>query len=388
MGVDKGQVRFGQDEGSEKVQREVYQSQQQKKGAQDTRREAIRGSDLRAANNRGTVEMEGRKDKAGKERTVVVTNMNEAVRVGASEPLKVHNNNECVPASNLELYKWHEVKRAGKENLNPGDPCIITQGKTSMGSRDSQMVGTDEDLIEPFRMSMEEGVLAPRATDARTQDQCGFSKQSYQNWGFKHSVRREAEGFSGGIWILWNLDDLLVDVVMLEDQFIHCNLVMSGTKMCFTAVYASPNEQRRHRTWDMLLTLSQEITDPWLLAGDFNDIKTPMKQKGVVESVRLDRCLCNVLWQEKFANAQIKVVSRVCSDHHPLVVCLEAPNKGYRHKPFRYEAAWQMHGTFDEVVRENWLGEDEAHAKLSSLKQSLVQWNKDIFGNIESRGGS
>ncbi|KAI9120044.1 hypothetical protein K1719_009013 [Acacia pycnantha] len=91
------------------------------------------------------------------------------------------------------------------------------------------------------------------------------------------------------------------------------------------------------------------------------------------------------LWQEKFVNAEVKVVPRVCSDHHPLVVCLEASNICYRHKPFRYEAAWQMHGNFEVVIKENWQGEDEAHVKLSNLKQSLVQWNKDTFGNIESK---
>ncbi|KAI9117743.1 hypothetical protein K1719_011158 [Acacia pycnantha] len=76
--------------------------------------------------------------------------------------------------------------------------------------------------------------------------------------GFKQSVRREAEGFSGGIWILWNLEELVVDVILLDEQFIHCNLCLEGKKMAFTAVYASPNETRRHRIWDILYNYSTD----------------------------------------------------------------------------------------------------------------------------------
>ncbi|KAI9127967.1 hypothetical protein K1719_000960 [Acacia pycnantha] len=274
LGVDKGHVSVGQGVGDEKVQREEHQRLRQRKGPQDTRREANRGSEVRAANDRGVSEMEGRKEKVGKERTAMVTNKNKDVGVGSSDPLKVHNSTECVPVGNLELYKWHGVKRAGKENLNPGDPCLIAQGKTSMANRDSQMFETGKVLIEPVETSMEEGVLAPRVTDARGQASSILR-------------RKEAEGFSGNR-ILWNLDDLLVDVVIFGRTIYSFQSVMSGTKMCLTTVYASPNELRRHRTWDMLLTLSQEINDPWLLVGILTILKHPWSKKGVGESVKLD----------------------------------------------------------------------------------------------------
>ncbi|KAI9114744.1 hypothetical protein K1719_014442 [Acacia pycnantha] len=230
-------------------------------------------------------------------------------------------------------------------------------------------------------------ILEPRVSGT-------LANRIIKNWGFKHSVKREAEGFSGGIWILWNLDDLIVDVLGVDEQFIHCHLCLNNKKMFFTAVYASPSEQRRHRTWDSLLNLSQEMAEPWLLAGEFNEIKTPMEQRGGgrvnetrcskfndwiqdcslidleangpfytwkgpkwdgLERVykRLDRCLCNVLWQAQFVNTVIKVIPRVCSDHHPIVVCLEAENRCCRVRPFRYEVAWQLHENFEEIVREN-----------------------------------
>ncbi|KAI9083412.1 hypothetical protein K1719_034626 [Acacia pycnantha] len=196
-----------------------------------------------------------------------------------------------------------------------------------------------------------------------------------KSWGFQYSVRREAEGFSGGIWILWNQEDLLVDVIEMQDQFIHCRLGVGSKEMLFTAVYASPNEQRRHRAWDRLLHLSLEITEPWLLVGDYNDIKSPLEQKGGgrvnearcrgfnswiqncnlidlqasgpfftwkgpqwegLERVykRLDRCLCNVAWQTQFQDADIRIIPRVCSDHHPILVKLESEQRRSKVIPF------------------------------------------------------
>ncbi|KAI9071964.1 hypothetical protein K1719_046075 [Acacia pycnantha] len=49
--------------------------------------------------------------------------------------------------------------------------------------------------------------------------------------------------------------------------------------MLFTAIYANPNEQRRRQLWDDLLDLANEATKPWLIAGDFNEIRTPSEQK-------------------------------------------------------------------------------------------------------------
>lgn len=100
-----------------------------------------------------------------------------------------------------------------------------------------------------------------------------------KSWGFQYSVRSEAVGFSGGIWILWNRDELSVDVIEIEDQFIHCRIGVENKSMLFTTVYASPNEQRRHRIWHRLFNISLEISEPWLLAGDYNEIKTPLEQK-------------------------------------------------------------------------------------------------------------
>ncbi|KAI9121013.1 hypothetical protein K1719_008046 [Acacia pycnantha] len=194
----------------------------------------------------------------------------------------------------------------------------------------------------------------------------------------------------------------------------------------FSAVYASPCEQKRHSLWNTFQELESNVSEPWLIAGDFNEIKTPLEQKGggrVSEArcrkfndwiqgcglididakgpfytwkgpkwqgldrvfKRLDRCLCNIQWIEKFENAEVRVSARVGSDHHPLLIKLDAKIQSYQKRNFRYEAMWQMHENFEEVMRKGWRGSDEAHVKLVNLQQDLTKWNADVFGHVAAR---
>ncbi|KAI9113898.1 hypothetical protein K1719_015149 [Acacia pycnantha] len=58
------------------------------------------------------------------------------------------------------------------------------------------------------------------------------------------------------------------------------NMENVSTYPLFTAVYASPCEKRRQQVWSGLCSLAKEINEPWLVAGDFNEIKSPMEQMG------------------------------------------------------------------------------------------------------------
>ncbi|KAI9077105.1 hypothetical protein K1719_040927 [Acacia pycnantha] len=90
----------------------------------------------------------------------------------------------------------------------------------------------------------------------------------------------EIVGFPGGIWIVWDRDDLKVEVLVKEDQFVHCKIGSGTEVLLLTAVYANPAEQRRIGLWDALFRLAENIREPWLVAGDFNEIKSPLEQKG------------------------------------------------------------------------------------------------------------
>ncbi|KAI9117634.1 hypothetical protein K1719_011800 [Acacia pycnantha] len=254
----------------------------------------------------------------------------------------------------------------------------------------------------------------------------GQATKVIKSWGFNFSKRVEAEGFSGGIWLLWEVEGLTVDILRWEDQFIHCKVRLGSDTMFFTAVYASPSEQKRGRIWSGLQNIANEMVEPWMIAGDFNEIKSPLEKKGGgrvnetrcarfndwiqscnlidIESSgpfftwkgpkwegldrvykRLDRCLCNAQWQGRFHNAEVRVIPRISSDHHPLLINLCTEVRGSMVRNFRFEAMWLMHDSFEALVQNHWKGGEDAHVKLSLFQQDLIRWNKEVFGRVEAR---
>ncbi|KAI9117474.1 hypothetical protein K1719_011640 [Acacia pycnantha] len=289
------------------TQKDDSQSVVRKKDETGNSKSVPRGVEVKKSSNIDLTIKEGKKDKVvnGNRKLGVVKGGKDRDNIRGS--LEVLSNNDRVPESDPKMYRWKDVNLAGKENLNPGEQLGMLPGEVIMDTGEAKMIGEDEDPIESCSMSMEGGCATPRLADARGATGKGFAvvlrdmKHWYKldvvvileprisgnlassvikNWGFQYSVKKEAEGFPGGIWILWSREDLAVDVIEIEDRFIHCRLGVNNKSMLFSAIYASPNEQRRHRVWDRMFNISLEITEPWLLAGDFNEIKTPLEQKG------------------------------------------------------------------------------------------------------------
>ena len=79
-------------------------------------------------------------------------------------------------------------------------------------------------------------------------------------------------GFSGGMWILWR-DFITVKVALNHKQFVHFKIISSnGLKSWVTAVYASPIPTVQRELWYHLANIASQMTDPWLVGGDFNAI--------------------------------------------------------------------------------------------------------------------
>jgi hypothetical protein len=67
----------------------------------------------------------------------------------------------------------------------------------------------------------------------------------------------------------------------MDFQFIHTRLVINGRKQfLFTAIYASPVEENRHDMWDRIMNIAASVHEPWMLAGDFNDIMSQDEKQG------------------------------------------------------------------------------------------------------------
>ncbi|KAI9120692.1 hypothetical protein K1719_007725 [Acacia pycnantha] len=168
---------------------------------------------------------------------------------------------EFVPESNLALHKCKEVDMVGKENLHPGEHVNGLKTSNDMDIGHAHVDEDEEDPIESMIIVWNSRGAASKGVGAVIRDmKCRYkldvlvileprvsgipASKIIKGWGFKYSVRREAVGFVGGIWIVWNNDDLVVDIKMSDEQLLHCNLSLEWEEMLFTTVYANPNEQR------------------------------------------------------------------------------------------------------------------------------------------------
>lgn len=97
--------------------------------------------------------------------------------------------------------------------------------------------------------------------------------------GFERYIKVEAMGFSGGIWVLWNPLNILVEPLATYFHEVYFKVQVSSSIFLLTALYASPDFYIRKTIWE-LSYLSNFITTPWLVMGDFNDISHPNEKFG------------------------------------------------------------------------------------------------------------
>lgn len=89
-----------------------------------------------------------------------------------------------------------------------------------------------------------------------------------------------------------------------------------------------------------------------------------------------------------FPDSVVKHLIRKQSDHAPLVEKF-SDNHGGHKGCFKFQQMWIKHHSFLEVVQQKCWDEPihgDVHSKfankLKRLKQVLISWNKEAFGNI------
>ncbi|KAL4302657.1 hypothetical protein GQ457_10G023960 [Hibiscus cannabinus] len=184
-----------------------------------------------------------------------------------------------------------------------------------------------------------------------------------QRHGFPRSFRVEARGFSGGIWLFWRVH-ILLDIIAVSNQFIHCFCVDSRSDLSFflTAVYASPDARIRKDLWPQLAALNLSEAVPWVLGGDFNAIPESQDRLGGsrrrsgprftwgrgILLQRLDRCVGNDKWLDQWPQSYVSHLARLGSDHHPILLSTSRSIPQHSESPFRYLAARKVYGFNDQ----------------------------------------
>ncbi|XP_061359451.1 uncharacterized protein LOC133303550 [Gastrolobium bilobum] len=131
--------------------------------------------------------------------------------------------------------------------------------------------------------------------------------------------------------------------------------IMIGVRSSSFSLYS--REEIQKRLWDDLLQLSEDISVPWLIAGDFNEIVFPSEKHG---GAPVDTSRCN-----KFSSflTDIKMID------------LEGIGSKFTWRGPRF-----LH--LDRVFKR--LGQACSNAEWRLMFHE-GQWNKDVFGNIHHK---
>ncbi|KAL0410571.1 UNVERIFIED_CONTAM: hypothetical protein Slati_3646800 [Sesamum latifolium] len=238
----------------------------------------------------------------------------------------------------------------------------------------------------------------------------------------------------GGLMLLWRKD---INLVVNSFSCSHIDVGVFNKEGVagwrFTGIYGQPDVGRRGETWQLLRRLSGLLNQPWLCAGDFNEILTPDEKIGAPRPrkqmdnfraclsdcqlydlgyvgnkftwcnrreapatvrVRLDRACATTDWRHRFPNSRVVTDVARGSDHSPLIIHLEADPQRQsqrRRKIFRFEAMWTRDDGCEELIRSLWnSGPSESAGQrvlqnLAKTKAGLISWDKSHFGHVRRR---
>ncbi|CAI9115392.1 OLC1v1016291C1 [Oldenlandia corymbosa var. corymbosa] len=202
---------------------------------------------------------------------------------------------------------------------------------------------------------------------------------------------------------------------------------MKDERAKLIAVYAKSNKVERRYLWATLETFrSTHVSQPWVVGGDFNVIRSldeysgnSVQDYGAIDefnqcieennlmkipsvgddftwggtratswvSKNLDRILFSSEWMDVFPKVSIELLSFTTSDHSPLLLQFDAQLES-KPRSFRFQKMWLQRGEFKDLVQYNlsqpvWgSGMLAFSLKLRRLKLALKEWNKLHFGDV------
>ncbi|KAK1274063.1 hypothetical protein QJS04_geneDACA010725 [Acorus gramineus] len=174
---------------------------------------------------------------------------------------------------------------------------------------------------------------------------------------------------SGRIWVLWQ--DNLMDLMLISflEQFVHCKAspVDGSPPFFLTTIYASNSFSDRLTLWDDLEELAaQTINSPWIIGGDFNEVRFSNEKIGArsiysQRALRFNQCIesCHL--------------NDLCSIGGPYSLSNNQDNR----------IACKLDRA---LVNTNWISSfPDSFIQLQHTKAILKQWNCNVFGPVQQQ---
>ncbi|GKV52270.1 hypothetical protein SLEP1_g58858, partial [Rubroshorea leprosula] len=243
-------------------------------------------------------------------------------------------------------------------------------------------------------------------------------------FGFDSQFQIPTAGLAGGLWLFWKSSTVKLSVFSSSTQAIHCTVNHGVGDWILSLAYVRPQSHYKEAFWNDVEFRSASITNSWVIMGDLNDVMTSDEvfprgtsvfnrasrfrhtldrcnllsqdslgckytwcrtQNGrVILRERLDRALFNMEAKQRFLGAKLFTLPRTCSDHHPILLCLDtAAAQVPTTKPQRFEAAWLTRDGFERVFSQAWEGHSsDLKDAINATSKTCLQWGKETFGNI------
>ncbi|KAA3482036.1 RNA-directed DNA polymerase (Reverse transcriptase) [Gossypium australe] len=101
--------------------------------------------------------------------------------------------------------------------------------------------------------------------------------------------------------------------------------------------------------------------------------------------VRLDRALVNDAWMATFPQSIVHDLTRIKSDHRPLLLITKPDIINFEGRPFRFLAGWTLHNNFSNLVKGKWEFKGNMTDSLNKFIASVKDWNRDVYGFLGNR---
>jgi hypothetical protein len=242
----------------------------------------------------------------------------------------------------------------------------------------------------------------------------------------------EGQQMAGGILTLWNSQVMNLIAAVATRHTLFANMkIIGNTEMILCTNVCGPQmlEEKRRMLLEIEDLKSRSNNLHWILAGDFNIIRSLVEKKGgtrrldrdveefstfidTVEMVDIRTNNIHFTWNNKWIN-QHQVATRLdrflvlesiimqgltldCnilpwggSGYWSVQLEADFPTTS-KNRPFKFEKFWIEHPTFKEKIKQ-WLWEEQPeqgtqmfklYKKINYIKYKLREWNKEIFGNI------
>ncbi|XP_061357706.1 uncharacterized protein LOC133302012, partial [Gastrolobium bilobum] len=209
--------------------------------------------------------------------------------------------------------------------------------------------------------------------------------RAIQRLGFSGYFHRDAVGFSGGIWVLWNTDEVSMDVLFSHRQLVHTNICWSTRNAAWgiagdfnTYLYEYEKLGGNGHNWNSMREFCDCLDECSLSdIGNQGPIFT-WQRRNLQE--RLDRVCANENWNLVFPNRVAFNLPFFGSDHRPVLLWEGQPAiYPRRERPFRFLVSWLTESTFHEVVNGclsnnvNWM-----HA-METFRINASEWHRNVY---------